>query len=77
MADRFVKHIPTGQVFIYQGAFATRDDFEECADAAGNPIGLTIEGTAVRVEDPVKHKGRKPREVAAQESINAEASRGL
>lgn len=73
MADRYTKHIPTGQVFIYQEAFASREDFEECADAAGNPMVEVKAG--LKPLDAVVKGGKK--EKAAQESINAEASKGL
>lgn len=79
MADRYIKHIPSGQVFIYQGAYAQREDFEECADVHGNPLGATIEGEAVRVDRSTKRV--KKAVVAADDDIDLvlsdEASRGL
>jgi len=80
MADRYLKHIPTGNVFIYQGAFATRDDFEECADAQGTPMNVFEGEYKVVEESPKPRKGRKPKvedEDALDAALNADASRGL
>jgi len=39
MADRYLKHLPSGQVFIYAPPFIDNPEFEEVADAQGNPAG--------------------------------------
>lgn len=38
MADRLIKHIPSGQVFIYAPPWIGREDFVECANIAGDPL---------------------------------------
>lgn len=84
MADRYLKHVPTGQIFVYQAAFATREDFVEVADLAGNALPEAIEGDFKVVEEP-KPAGKKKKLVVAESSdiddidaaLSADASRGL
>lgn len=73
MADRFIKHTPTGQVFIYAAPWIGRDDFEECANAAGDPMP---DPEAV-VNPPPKTRKSKSVEVIDDAAISADASRGL
>jgi len=84
MADRFLKHVPTGQVFIWQARFATEDGFVECADATGAPLPIA-EPEKVVTEDVVaaKRGGRKAKveEIVgvlnADEALSVDATRGL
>ncbi len=101
MSDRFLKHTPSGQVFIYQNPFAQSPDFVEVADAIGTPFPEALEGEFEAVNEPeapveapvealVKKRAAKmkPAEpesdttkelealLAAQEALNANASRG-
>lgn len=74
MSDRYCKHIPSGQVFIYQGAFMKRDDFVEC-DLHGNEIKAVEEVAAVEVARDAKRKKKAAAEVDAV--LSEEASKGL
>lgn len=77
MADRYLKHKPSGIVYIYQSAYAERDDFEEVADLQGTPLTV-IEGEATVVveADAPKTKGRKKAEapVAPAEEVDLDAA---
>ena len=75
MADRFIKHVPTGQVFIYAPPWIGRDDFEECLNAAGDPMP----DPEVAV-NPAPRAKRAPKTVepsADDAALSADASRGL
>ena len=70
MADRMLRHIPSGVLYVYQPAFAMRSDFEEI---------INVE--AREVKDP-KPRSRKAADVPAppavdNDAISADASRGL
>lgn len=78
MADRFLKHLPSGQVFIYAHPWIGHDDFEECLNAAGDPLP---EPEPV-VNPAPKGRAKKAAEAPAESSdadaaLSAEASRGL
>ena len=90
MSDRYLKHIPSGVIYIWQTAFAVRDDFVEVADLQGTPMNV-IEGdfkvipNEVVEDKPVK-KGKRGISpvadelddlLAAQQALNADASRGM
>lgn len=69
MADRLLRHIPTGQLFVYQEAFAARDDFEEIIDVESRII-----------DEPTVKKPRAKRpevEKVDDETLGVEAARGL
>jgi hypothetical protein len=82
MADRFLKHIPSGQVFIYAPPWIDQDDFVEVATATGDPFPpdapvvnptpkgkrLTKPATVVEVPLPV---------VVDDAALSADASQGL
>lgn len=74
MSDRYCKHIPSGQVFIYQGAFMKRDDFVEC-DLQGNEVSKEPE--QVQAETARTSKRAKRAAEAAAEAVSEEASKGL
>jgi len=73
MADRYIKHIPSGIVYIYAAPWIGREDFEECANAAGDPLP-----DEAPVVNPTPRRKRlsldAPNDDAA---LSADASRGL
>jgi len=82
MADRYLKHTPSGQVFIYQSAFSNREDFEECADAQGTPMNVFEGEYKVVDESPKAKKSAAKKAAPAPEddldlALSAEASKGL
>ena len=75
MADRFIKHTPTGQVFIYAPPWIGRDDFEECANAAGDPMpDLEV---AVSPAPRAKRSPKVTETPPDDAALSADASRGL
>lgn len=38
MPSPYLKHVPSGQIFVYQTVFAIQEDFVEVADAQGSPV---------------------------------------
>lgn len=66
MADRLLRHIPTGTLYIWQYAFAEREDFEEVIDVE-----------AKEVPEPPKTKRAKAAPVIDEAAIAADASRNL
>ena len=85
MADRYLKHLPSGIIFIYQGAFAKRDDFIEVADLEGTPmpVGDADEPVApAKAAKPAKAPKSKPAPVDdlgadIDAALSKDASRGL
>jgi len=63
--QRLLRHKPSGQIFVYQEAFACRDDFEDVAPepATEKPARRT---RAAAAEQPT-----------ADEALGADASRNL
>ena len=53
MPDRYLKHVPSGQIFIWQGVFAAQPDFVEVADVTGTPMPV-VEAVAPPVADVVE-----------------------
>lgn len=76
MADRYLKHIPSGVVYILQPAFAQRADFIEVANLAGDPLP---DGKDEPVAETKSRGKRKSGEVVADTdaALSADASRGL
>jgi hypothetical protein len=82
MADRYLKHIPSGQVFIFAPPFSAQDDFVECANPAGDPFP-----ELEPVVNPAPRRGRKAaadaaadtggQELAIDAALSADASRNL
>jgi hypothetical protein len=76
MADRLLRHKPTGVVYIYQPVFAMRDDFEEIIDVESRVV-----------DEPPATKPRRTRVQPAPEQmtiptiddlqLGSEAARGL
>jgi hypothetical protein len=71
MADRFLKHMPSGHVFIYADPWIGNTDFTEVANAAGDPLPEE----APVVNPPPKARRVKPE--VDETSLSADASRGL
>lgn len=71
MADRMLRHIPSGVLYVYQDVFAQRPDFEEII----NVEARVIPDPEVRAPRRAKPKA----EVVAVDDamISEEASRGL
>ena len=86
MADRFLKHIPSGVVYIYAPPFCNRPEFEECADAAGTPLPAQTE-TPVYDKPESDGKPKRSRKKAptpeeqaaetAEAALSEDAARGL
>ena len=75
MADRFTKHIPTGQVFIYAEPWVGHSDFVECANAAGDPLP---DPEAVVSPAPRARRSKTVESASNDDAaISADASRGL
>ena len=84
MSNRFLKHVPSGQVFVYQDVFAKRDDFVEVSDANGSPMVVETEDEDVPVAKP-RGRAKKPGIVVPEDNsdlddfdaaLSADASRG-
>jgi hypothetical protein len=76
MADRFLKHIPSGHIFIYAPPWVGHEDFVEVADAAGNPFP----DPEPEVNPPPKPRAKKAPAAdptVEDAAISADASRGL
>lgn len=77
MADRFLKHTPSGQVFIYAHPWIGHDDFVEVANAAGDPLP---DPEAVVNPAPRARRTRStetPQTSTDDAALSADASRGL
>jgi hypothetical protein len=71
MADRFLKHTPSGQVFIYAPPWIDHDDFVEVATATGEPFPP---------EEPVVNpppRTKRAAKVVDDAALSADASQGL
>ena len=74
MADRYIKHVPSSQVFVYAEPWIGRDDFVECANPAGDPIP----DPAAIVNPAPKPRAKKATDPSpGDEALAADASRGL
>lgn len=76
MADRLIRHIPTGNLFIYQAAFAERDDFEEVIDVESR----VVEDKPVAAPAPKKTRakaGLVEAPAVDNEALAADASHNL
>lgn len=72
MADRFLKHVPTGVTYIWQPVFASSPDFVECADADGNDFQASTKGKKAKVSTPDPGL-----DVDLDAALSADASRGV
>jgi hypothetical protein len=79
MADRFIKHVPSGQVFIYAPPWIGMDDFTECANAAGDPLPEPEPEVSPAPRAPRAARAPKSAEPSAADdaALSADASRGL
>lgn len=72
MADRMLRHIPTGVLYVYQPVFATRPDFEEIFDVESR----VVPEAEVEAAKP-KRKPKPVVEPTDEAQISADASRNL
>lgn len=70
MADRYLKHTPSGQIYIWQGVFAAREDFVECADVLGTPMPDALEGEFTVVEEETKPKATRKKRAVVEEPVS-------
>jgi hypothetical protein len=80
MADRFLKHLPTGAVYIWQAHWAADPAMVEVADLAGTPIpDTTVPPEPAPVKKPRKSGLAKPPETLddIDAALSQDASRGL
>jgi hypothetical protein len=72
MSDRYLRHIPSGTLYIWQASYAQRSDFEEVEAAP------TVED-APKPKAKAKPKAIEPVEPAETNdaALSADASRGL
>lgn len=81
MADKYLRHIPTGTIYIWQPAYAQRADFEEyvpepapepVVEAAPKPKATRKKAAAEPAPEPT------PEPVLVdEEALSADASRNL
>lgn len=72
---RFIKHTPSGQVFVYAEPWIDNADFEECANPAGDP--MPEEAPVVNAPPARKKRGAEIEVPVADAALQADASRGL
>lgn len=89
MTERYLKHKPSGQMYIYQSAFAANPDFEEVADLKGTPLPAAIDGDYAVVEEPAAPKKTRAKKAVGlaeptdddlmdlDAALSADASKGL
>lgn len=84
MSNRYLLHVPSGVVYIYDGVFARNPEFVECADAKGTPLPPAIDGECEVVEEAPKPKKTRAKKVEVTEEdadldelLGIEAGRGL
>ena len=70
MTDRLLRHIPSGVLWVYQPAFATRPDFEEVIDVP--VVEVADNGTADATEAAAPTVGKKKKK--SREELAAEAA---
>jgi len=83
MADKYLRHIPTGTIYIWQPAFAQRSDFEEyvpepapVAEEAVEPVVTKPRSTRKKAVEPAPEPTLEP-VVVDEEALSADASRNL
>jgi hypothetical protein len=87
MADKMLRHIPTGTLYVWQPAFAQRPDFEEVVE---EPVAEEPALGAEPVETKQTRRAKKtaqaevvapaveePAPLFDDSSLSADASRGL
>lgn len=73
MADRMLRHIPSGVLYVYQDVFAQRADFEEIINVEAREIPDPDAAPKV-----IRRAKPKAETVAVDEdAVSADASRGL
>jgi hypothetical protein len=69
MADRLLRHTPSGVLYVYQPVYAQRSDFEEVID---------VESRVIPEPEVVTRRKPKPKvEAVDNEALSEEASRNL
>lgn len=74
MADKYLRHKPSGILYIWQEAYAFRDDFEEVVEVAP-PVEDAVDSTPVVVKTRRTKKAEPP--VPDEARIQEDASRDL
>lgn len=68
MATRYIRHKPSGSIFVWQEAFAYRDDFED--------VEPQVEAPPAPVE-PARRPTLKMKKSINDEALSVDASRRL
>lgn len=68
MADRLLRHKPSGQLFIYQAAFADNPEFEEVIDVESRVV------PEEEVAEKAKSSRKKPVETVTPRSVEEQVS---
>jgi len=87
MADKYLRHIPTGTIYIWQPAYAQRADFEEYVpepapapapdpEVAAEPVAVKPRTTRKKAVEPAPEPTPEP-VVVDEEALSADASRNL
>jgi len=69
MADRLLRHIPSGVLYVYQPVYAQRPDFEEVIDVESRVVP--------EAEVIARRKPKAKVEAVDNEALSEEASRNL
>lgn len=73
MAQKMLRHKPSGILYIWQEAYAFRDDFEEVVEPTPVEIASPVDIPATKIR-----KTRKPEPAPIdEEALSADASRNL
>lgn len=75
MADRFIKYLPSGIVYIFDATWLSNPDFVEVADANGTPMHDTSQNPDYV---PPKKKTKTKLDISDDEAaLQADATRKL
>jgi hypothetical protein len=81
MSDRYLRHTPSGILYIWQAEYAQRADFEEVADAPveenPTPVQAVMPRQKVKVAKPKAIEVVEPEIELDDSALRADASRGL
>jgi hypothetical protein len=82
MADRFLKHVPSGVVYIYAPPWIDNPDFVEVANAKGDPLKEPEPIVNISSKRKAKTTAEPVQEILteldlANAGLSADASRGL
>ncbi|MFM6959556.1 MAG: hypothetical protein ACKOW0_00835 [Schleiferiaceae bacterium] len=76
MADKLLRHIPSGIVYIWQPEYAQRADFEEYEPELAAPVAAPAEAAAPKAR-AVRKKVESEPVVIDEAALSADASRNL